>query len=85
LTLISSLRTAISAKNPTWLEGVSKAVESRRNEAEMSEEEYEHFQSIIAEARSGRWEQAERDCFRFEEAQLNRRRPPPAASDADHH
>jgi len=85
LKLISSLRTAISAQNSAWLEGVAKAVTVRRDAGEMDSEEYEHFQAIIAVARAGRWKDAEQDCFRFETAQLNRRRPPPKDTDEHQH
>jgi fructoselysine-6-P-deglycase FrlB-like protein len=84
LKLISSLRTAVSAKNAEWLEGVARAVETRHREGTLNAEEFAHFQRIIALARAGQWDAAHQEAFRFEEAQLSRRRPPPTP-DGDHH
>uniref|UniRef100_A0A7C4LQ46 Uncharacterized protein n=1 Tax=Schlesneria paludicola TaxID=360056 RepID=A0A7C4LQ46_9PLAN len=85
LKLISSLRTAVSAKNAEWLEGVARAVETRHREGTLNAEEFAHFQRIITLAREGQWDAAHREAFRFEEAQLSRRRPPPTPeSDHDH-
>jgi len=74
LKLVSSLRTACSARNPEWLEGVKKAVDDRRQEGEMSEAAHRHFVTLIDQARAGQWEQAERACLDFERAQASRRR-----------
>lgn len=85
LKLVSSLRTALSAQNTQWLDGVAKAVEARHDDGEMSDDEFEHFGSLIAAARRGEWKQAERECFEFEEAQLNRYRDPPKEEHAHMH
>lgn len=82
LPLIMSLRTACSARNPDWLAGVKKAVDERHAAAKMSDEEYQHFQKLIAQAQAGEWEAAERACLQFEQAQLSRKRP--ARADAPH-
>lgn len=84
LKLLSSLRTAISAKNREWLEGVARAVETRHEQGAMSPEERDHFLRIVELARSGAWETAEREAYRFEEAQLSRSRPPNRASESPH-
>lgn len=78
LHLISSLRTACSAKNEQWLAGVEKAVNLRHEEGGMSDAERDHFAKLIVLAREGKWEEADRRCFDFEAAQQNRRRSRPA-------
>lgn len=74
LSLVSSLRTAVSARNATWLTGVERAVEARFSDGRMSAEERAHFQQLIQLARQGEWEAADRASFEFEQAQLSRRR-----------
>lgn len=84
LPLIMSLRTACSARNPDWLAGVKKAVDERHAAAKMTAAEQAHFHKLIAQAQSGEWEDAERACLKFEQAQLSRRRSAPAAHTHDH-
>jgi len=69
LHLIGSLRTAISARNPQWLEDNSKALEERRAAGKVAEAEYEEFRSIIAMAKDGRWEAAEQEVIKFVKSQ----------------
>ena len=86
LRYIQLLRTAVSARNSEWLNKVASAVDQRLAEGAMSRSEHTHFGKLIAQARSGAWEAADKECFRFEEAQLNRRRsrPPSEAHGHDH-
>lgn len=67
--LISSLRTAVNTKNPEWLDKNAKAVEKRHAGGQMTDAEYEEFQAIIAKARDGKWEEAERETVAFQKAQ----------------
>jgi len=69
LQLISSLRTALSAQNAQWLEQNAKIIEERREAGEVGDEEYETFQAIIAKAKAGQWEEAEKDALAFQKAQ----------------
>lgn len=69
LHLIGSLRTAISARNPQWLEDNSKVLEARHAAGKMAEAEYEEFRSIIATAKDGRWEAAEQEVIKFVKSQ----------------
>jgi hypothetical protein len=85
LNLISSLRTACSARNEGWLTGVGKAVELRHQEGRMTEREKAHFERLIKQARGGDWAGAEQLCFQFEKAQLNRRRAEPSHREPSHH
>lgn len=82
LALISSLRTACSAKNDTWLSGVERAVTKRFDDGAMSETERDEFTRLISLAKSGDWQSAESACFSWEKAQLSRTR---AAPDEDSH
>lgn len=76
LRYIQLLRTAVSAKNATWLAGVEKAINQRRDENALSQAEDRHFRRIIDQAKSGDWANADRACFEFEQAQSNRLRAP---------
>ena len=67
--LITSLRTAISVRNADWLEQNVKILEERRAAGKVSDEEYEEFQAIIAKARAGEWETAEREAVAFQKSQ----------------
>lgn len=67
--IISSLRTACSAGDQTWLAANLEKVEQRRSEGQMNDAEYEAFKSIIAKAESGDWKGAEQACLSFQEAQ----------------
>jgi hypothetical protein len=67
--LISSLRTAVNTQNAEWLEKNAKLVEERYSADEMTDAEHEEFQAIIAKARDGKWEEAERETIVFQKAQ----------------
>lgn len=84
LRYIQLLATAVSARNPQWLERVDDAVQQRRAEGQMSDAEFDSLQQIIAMAEGGAWEQADRECFDLAAAQLNRRRSPPDESGHSH-
>jgi hypothetical protein len=74
LPLVASLRTACSARNEQWLAGVERAVAQRHGGGQMSAVEKNHFEKLIALARRGDWLDAEKQCYLFERAQLNRTR-----------
>jgi hypothetical protein len=74
LPLVASLRTACSARNHQWLSGVERAVALRHEEGRLSAAEKTHFDRLIARAKTGDWQGAEKQCYDFERAQLNRRR-----------
>jgi hypothetical protein len=74
LDCIQLLRTAISSKNTQHVEGVKKLLDKRVADEKMSTQERDHFDSILKLAQSNRWEEADSECIRFEQAQLNRRR-----------
>lgn len=68
------LRTALSARSPQWLDGVERAVSERQKAGRLSAPERRHFDKIIAAARGGDWERADRLAAGFESAQSGRRR-----------
>ena len=67
--LIASLRTAVNTRNAEWLEKNAKTLEERRDAGRVSDAEYQEFQAIIAKARAGKWEEAERETIAFQKAQ----------------
>ncbi len=79
LRYIQLLSTSISAENADWLAKVESAVRVRHEAGEMSPRELQHFQQIIDLAKAGDWQTANRECYAFAEAQLNRRRSRPAS------
>jgi len=77
LKYIQLLATAVSSRKPDMVEKVATAVRRRHADSQMSDGELAHFEAIIATARDGRWEEADREAFDFAAAQLNRKRSPP--------
>jgi hypothetical protein len=69
LRLTASLRTALSARSTDWLAQNVSAIDERRASGQMSDDEYAAFQSIIAQAKAGQWEAAERETVRLQAAQ----------------
>jgi hypothetical protein len=67
--IISSLRTACSARNAAWLEANAEKIEAQRAAGAMNDTEYEAFTGILAQARGGDWEDAEYACLAFQKAQ----------------
>jgi hypothetical protein len=69
LKLTISLRTALSTQNSEWLDQNIAAIETRRTAGEMGDEEYAAFQAIIAQAKAGEWQAAERAAVKLQKAQ----------------
>jgi predicted negative regulator of RcsB-dependent stress response len=84
LKYIQLLSTAVSARNPEWLEKVRSAVDTRHSAGELSDRELAAFERILATAQAGEWQRAERDCYDFAKAQLSRRRSQPPGDDHEH-
>jgi len=84
LKYIQFLRTAVSSRNLEMLEKVESAIERRHEDEQMSDAELEHFQTIIAVARDGKWADADKQAFAFEEGQLSRSRSRPASAGHEH-
>ncbi len=74
LKYIQLLRTAVSSQSKEMLLRVEGAIEELASKQQVSDSEYQHFAKIISVAREGRWQQADRMAYAFEEAQLSRSR-----------
>ncbi|MGD9645134.1 MAG: hypothetical protein AB7U73_05435 [Pirellulales bacterium] len=69
LEVISSLRTALSTRNPQRLTENEQVLIARHSQGELSDSELEAFQDLIALARAGDWEKAEQRVVQFQRAQ----------------
>lgn len=69
---ITKLRTALSARNEEWLRMNEEQIAQRHAANEMSQANFDAFQTIIGQARNGDWAGAERAVVDFQRAQ----RPP---------
>ena len=67
--LILSLATAVSARNPEWLEANARIVDDLRGQARLTAAEDEVFTSIVARARSGDWDAAREEAYALRDAQ----------------
>lgn len=67
--LITSLATAVSARDPDWLEKNARRMERQKAEGVLSQVEYETFARIIAQARSGDWQAAESAVYALRDGQ----------------
>lgn len=67
--LLTSLRTALSARNPQWLQSNDDEIKSRHRSGTLGDAEYATFQALIQQARDGDWAGAERKVVAFQKAQ----------------
>ncbi|REK13032.1 MAG: hypothetical protein DWQ37_10435 [Planctomycetota bacterium] len=67
--IITSLRTACSARNGEWLDANEAKIEQRRASGQMRDDEYEAFMEIVRQARGGDWAGAEGACLKFQNSQ----------------
>ncbi len=83
--VMRSLQTAVSSKKGEWLDATVKLIDEQRSKGEMSDEEYEAFESIVKKARNGNWDDAQRAAFALSDGQkpteedlqrLEERKPP---------
>jgi hypothetical protein len=56
--LVGELKTAIGAKKTDWLEAAAKHLAEHRQQGQVSNEENEALESIVAAARQGHWDDA---------------------------
>lgn len=70
IVLVSSLRTACSAQKPEWLEQSEAKIESYLSEGLIDQSEYDALTSIVQLAKDENWEQAEKECHRFQKDQV---------------
>jgi len=69
LQLITSLRTALSARSETWLNQNDELIEKRYAEKALGDAAYHAFKAIVNHARAGEWQAAEREALKFQRAQ----------------
>jgi hypothetical protein len=62
-----ALLTAVSLRSKTELEKDAKILHERHDARELSDSKYEDLQQIIAKARSGDWDGAEKHAYQFRE------------------
>ncbi len=67
--LIQGLRTAISARRTDWLEAAAKVASDRHASDDLNDEQFGALEAIVAQARAGRWEEAESEVIRLAKAQ----------------
>lgn len=67
--IVVSLATAVSTRNPEWIDSNAELIEKQRTDGRCSDAEYEAFQDIIAKARAGDWEAAETAAYALRDAQ----------------
>lgn len=67
--IVVSLATAVSTRNPDWIDSNARLIEKQRTDGQCSDAEYEAFQNIIAQTRAGDWEAAEAAAYALRDAQ----------------
>ncbi len=67
--LLEALQTAVSSKNPQWLEAVTTKIGEKRTQKELSDAEFRAIDAIVKKAQSGEWKQAQKDSFQLSEGQ----------------
>jgi len=68
--LIAMLRTACNTKNATRLDQTAKEINAAREKGDLAEEHHAAFARIVAQAREGKWKEAEQACVQFQQAQV---------------
>jgi hypothetical protein len=64
---LEALLSAVSLKNKAELENDAKRIDTRHASGELSDDGYRDLQQIIAQARDGRWSEAETRAYAFRE------------------
>lgn len=67
--IVVSLATAVSTRNPEWINSNAELIEEHRTDGQCSDAEYQAFQNIIAKTRAGDWEAAEVAAYALRDAQ----------------
>ena len=80
---IKLLYAACNTKDPERLGRVERGIEKLTRESKLSPAEQEGFAKIIAMAKAGDWERAEKAAFKFAEDQVGQGHPDP--DQHDHH
>jgi hypothetical protein len=67
--LVESMLTAVSTRNPQWVDENARLVESLHEKGELTPAEHEAFTMILATARAGNWDRAEELAYDLRGAQ----------------
>jgi hypothetical protein len=67
--LIVSLATAVSARDPRWLDANDRLIERRHADGGLSDAAHRALSAVVAEARAGRWTEAEHAITALREGQ----------------
>ncbi|WP_210420413.1 hypothetical protein [Aquisphaera giovannonii] len=68
--IITSLATAVSARNKDWLESNARLIETRHDEGRLSDAEHDALTAVVSKAMAGDWKAAEQDIYALREAQV---------------
>lgn len=67
--LLQRLQTAVSAKNPEWLNACEDQILATHNRSGIPDQEFKALVAVVDRARSGDWKQAQMDSFKLSEGQ----------------
>ena len=67
--IIISLATAVSTREPKWLQKNAALVEERRAAGKCSDAEYQAFRAILGKAEAGDWDAAQEAAYALRDAQ----------------
>jgi hypothetical protein len=67
--LLEAVQTAVSARNSQWLEAAAQQVDTQHDTGPVPQADYQALQAIIAAARAGDWEGAQKRTFALSEGQ----------------
>jgi hypothetical protein len=67
--LVESLKTAVMARNPEWLDENAKLVKAKHEKGELDEASYAAFESIVRQAEAGDWDAAQDEVIALSKAQ----------------
>lgn len=67
--LLVSLATAVSAREPEWLDRNERRIQEQHDAGQMTEAEYRTFRTILDQARSGDWSGAEAAVYALRDGQ----------------
>ncbi|MDG3005727.1 hypothetical protein [Paludisphaera mucosa] len=67
--LIVSLATAVSTREPKWLEENVALIEKRRAEGHCPDAEYAALKDVVAKAKAGQWDAAQEAAYALRDAQ----------------
>jgi hypothetical protein len=67
--LIIALATAVSSQNPQWLDENARQIDQKHKAGALSDAQHASFSRIIAQARGGDWDAAQRAVYALRDGQ----------------